>query len=456
MLQTLLEKMSGMILGSEASKREASDRMRQATTPKVGNQTQGKSQIPQVAKQTWATRFGSATQVTEDWTTVGGRKKPTSSKKVLKKHPADQRRILLLRQGSAQQRDPRDIMLAINKALAQAGADPTIRMVGLRYTKAGNLSGLTVEHARADDLLEYAATVLTSTRALDPSVTAIEKTERWRKLRVHGVSLDRYLCEGGLDLAREEIELMTGERLPYAPRWIRSDGLEERYHSESITRSSLVVTVKNKAAADTIMAKGLSFGGRRHEAEKFWTRGEGGICTDCCGRDHFGKCNEAARCYVCAENHPGSEHRCQAENCGKKSMPCEHKAAKCANCGGRHMATSPRCPEKWQQQKRRKNEATEQHDRPSGTDPEKPLLPDGGRTAERPIPSERSDRVSEYRSTPPLPDIAVGERRVQTPEQDDKGLPLEMEVETDYELSSPPLTQRRMTRSTISDDSATA
>jgi BMFP domain-containing protein YqiC len=38
MLQTLLEKMSGMILGSAASKREVSDRMRQATTLKVGNQ----------------------------------------------------------------------------------------------------------------------------------------------------------------------------------------------------------------------------------------------------------------------------------------------------------------------------------------------------------------------------------------------------------------------------------
>ena len=317
-----------MILGSVASKREASHRMRKATMPKVGNQTQGKSRIPQVAKQTWANRFGSTTQVTEDWTTVGGRKKPTSSKKVLQKYPADQRRILLLRQGYAQQRDPRHIMLAINKGLVQARADPAIRMVGLRYTKVGNLSGVTVEHARADDLLEYAATVLTSARALDPSVTEVEKTDRWRKLRVHGVSLDRYLCKGGLDLAREEIVLMTGERLPYAPRWIRSDGLEERFHSESITHSSLVVTVKSKALADTIMAKGLSFGGRRHEAGRFWTKREGGICTHCCGRDHFGKCDEAARCYVCAENHPGSEHRCQTEICGKKSMLCEHKAAK--------------------------------------------------------------------------------------------------------------------------------
>jgi hypothetical protein len=64
-------------------------------------------------------------------------------------------------------------------------------------------------------------------------VTEVEKTEKWRKLRVHGVSLDRYLCEGGLDLAREEIESMTGERLPYAPRWIRNDGLEERFHNKN-------------------------------------------------------------------------------------------------------------------------------------------------------------------------------------------------------------------------------
>ena len=46
----------------------------------------------------------------------------------------------------------------------------------------------------------------------------MDKTERWYKLRVYGVALDRYMTESGLELARKEIELITGEQLPYALR----------------------------------------------------------------------------------------------------------------------------------------------------------------------------------------------------------------------------------------------
>lgn len=277
--------------------------------------TQSTLRPKEVPSQTWAARLNGTTQKTNEWTTVSGRRKKPAAKKALKKHPMDQRRVLLLRQvqigqDRAQQADPRDVMLAVNRALAQGGADESTRLVGLRYTRRDHLSGLMAECASADDVLEHTDEVMAAARKLDPAVVKLEKTEKWRKLRVHGVSLDRYLGDGGLDLARGEIELMTGESLPYAPRWIRSEGLEERFHSGTVTRSTLVMTVKSNKAADTILAKGLSFGGRRHEAEKFWTNGEGGICMQCCGHDHFGKCKEAARCYVCAEEHKGSEHRC--------------------------------------------------------------------------------------------------------------------------------------------------
>jgi hypothetical protein len=85
----------------------------------------------------------------------------------------------------------------------------------------------------------------------------------------HGVELDRYISEGGLDVVREEIELIIGEQLPFAPRWIKGNTLAERFNSSSIKRSTLVLTVKSKKATDMIIAKGLTFSSRRHEVERF-------------------------------------------------------------------------------------------------------------------------------------------------------------------------------------------
>lgn len=453
MLQRLLERAPDTSSTYIANRGRETNESHQIDAQKVSKKTKNALHPGQTATETWTEKIGSKAQGINEWTTVSGRKKPTNMPKVLKKHPADQRRVLFLRQDPAQQSDPRDIMLAINKALAQEGANATVRLVGLRYTQRGHLSGLTVEHARAEDLLEYAARVTAAARTLDPAIVEVEKTEKWRKLRVHGVSLDRYLGEGGLELAKQEIELMTGEALPYAPRWIRSQTLEERFHSGTVARSTLVVTVRSKNAADTIMAKGLSFGGRRHEAEKFWMKGEGGICVQCCGRDHFGKCNETAKCYVCAEQHKGSEHRCKTKDCEKKSAPCEHHAAKCANCGGKHMATSPRCPEKWHQKQRNKTEAAQlQH---SQTEVNTEEAVHSGTMSEQPSDVGRPERVSEPRSTPSLPKTPTANPPVPDSEWGEQALPFEMDIESDVESSSPTPRQRSMTPMTISDDSAT-
>jgi hypothetical protein len=61
---------------------------------------------------------------------------------------------------------------------------------------------------------------------------------------------------------------MTGEQLSYAPRWIKGDDLGERFDSGTIKRSILVLTVKSKQAADSILAKGLSFSGTAAGATK--------------------------------------------------------------------------------------------------------------------------------------------------------------------------------------------
>lgn len=200
----------------------------------------------------WANVAGKGVQLKAGWTTV------TSGKKKPKKYPLDQRRVLFTRRSESSDLDPRDIMFEINKALAHARASVAVRLINLKYTEKGNLSGIVSENACADDLFGYAAIVMPTVQKLDHAVVDMEKTEKWRKLRVHGVALDRYLGEGGLDTAREEIEVMTGEQLPYAPRWIKGDTLGERFDNGSIKRSTLVLTVKSKKAATRLWRRACS------------------------------------------------------------------------------------------------------------------------------------------------------------------------------------------------------
>lgn len=87
-------------------------------------------------------------------------------------------------------------MFGVNKALAHARAHVTVRLIKMGYTDKGNLTGAVSENACADELLNYAPAVMAAVKKLDPGVAFMEKTEKWLKLRVHGVALDRYLTGG--------------------------------------------------------------------------------------------------------------------------------------------------------------------------------------------------------------------------------------------------------------------
>jgi hypothetical protein len=120
------------------------------------------------AQPTWAAVTSTGAQKVSSWTTV------TNGKKEVKKHPLDQRRILFVRNVQPHTCDPRD---------------------------KGNLTGVMGENACAEGLFAHAQTVMAVVHKLDPKVVCMDKTEKWCKLRVHGVALDRYMAEGGLDLA---------------------------------------------------------------------------------------------------------------------------------------------------------------------------------------------------------------------------------------------------------------
>jgi uncharacterized coiled-coil protein SlyX len=140
--------------------------------PGVDPNQQSHSQPAQNAQRTWANVTRADTQTVAGWATVA------NPKKKLKKHPLDQRRILFIRDSRSHHCDTRDIMFDVNKALAHARADVAVRLIKLKYTEKGNLSGVLRENACAEDLLEYAPAVMAAVQKLDPAVIDIEKTEK--------------------------------------------------------------------------------------------------------------------------------------------------------------------------------------------------------------------------------------------------------------------------------------
>lgn len=118
-----------------------------------GPVAQNRQKPARATQRTWANVVGTGAPTAVGWTTV------TNGKRKLQKHPLEQRRILFARNVQTHTCDPRDLMFEVNKALAHARAHVTVRLIKMRYTEKGNLTGLLNETARVEDLLEYAPAV---------------------------------------------------------------------------------------------------------------------------------------------------------------------------------------------------------------------------------------------------------------------------------------------------------
>jgi hypothetical protein len=134
--------------------------------------SQRMNQPMSAAQPSWAAVTGTGAQKLTGWTTVANSRKKT------KKHPLDQRRILFVRNVQSHNRDPRDIMFEVNKALANARAHVTVRLIKMGYTEKGNLTGVMGENACAEDVFAHAQAVMAVVQKLDPEVVYMDKTEK--------------------------------------------------------------------------------------------------------------------------------------------------------------------------------------------------------------------------------------------------------------------------------------
>jgi hypothetical protein len=133
----------------------------------------------------------------------------------------------------------------------------------------------------------YSDLLVTIARTIDSEVLGISLAKQWQRLRVHRVQLNRYLALKGLSLLQKEIETTQGLSLPYPPVWLKyQESIQKEYNNREVAYLTIVITIRNKELAETIIAKGLYFEGYNYTADRFWRVGQEEICLKCCQYGH--------------------------------------------------------------------------------------------------------------------------------------------------------------------------
>lgn len=281
----------------------------------------------------------------QPWTRVSYKSwKPSIHQSKPPKAEHQGRRILFPREILAQHKSEADLMLVLNEALQKAGKTQDVRFSRVRYAPSGVISALLTEKANAGLLVPQWSNLLIWTAK---SVVGIEILEHWQRLKVHGLSLERYLGDGKMNLLKREVELSIGIQLKTLPRWlINKNRRREKQVTSNKWSSAIVITVKSKSEAKQLCSAGLCFGHVVKKVEKYWEVGPSSVCMICCGMGHerMGRYNNRpSRCIICAGLYKMSKHQCGVLSCSKEiGKVCVHMEVKCANCNGNYSANSLR------------------------------------------------------------------------------------------------------------------
>jgi hypothetical protein len=261
------------------------------------------------------------------------------------------RRLLFPREVGAPKKAEEDIFLGINEMLKKAGAPAFVRAERVSYSATGSVSVLLKEKAHTGLVLPaYKTGLIKAVKAVDPAVIGVEAIEQWHRLKVHGLSIERYgNGEEGMSLFQREIEASTDITLKTKPRWLfHPETLLLRWTEGGKPNSTIVITVGSEREAKMLCAKGLKLGRGSKTVEKYWEQGPGTVCQICCGIGHgkYGDCGDRTpQCIICAGAHKMVDHKCKVLGCTTQAgRVCMHDTVRCANCSGRHQASATKCP----------------------------------------------------------------------------------------------------------------
>jgi hypothetical protein len=273
------------------------------------------------------------------WSEVASKKKPTNSKPT---PPTKKQRTIVVRRQIATTAplDSLRIRDAINSQLEKSRAPNHLRIVTVTTNQKNNIVLTTREDCTAITLLEFKAAILNAIASADGTPTAIQASQPWSKIMVHGIDTQRYPdTDTGMKTLQGEIESHTSLKLATPPRYATRP--ESRVGK---TASSVVICLTSAEDASNVLKHRIAIDGTLHRTERFWAVKPTSQCHLCQRFGHHHKrCTHQPRCRLCAGDHTTTNHRC-ADCPSLRGKACTHIAARCCNCEGAHYASDRACP----------------------------------------------------------------------------------------------------------------
>ena len=151
-----------------------------------------------------------------------------------------------------------NVISAVNRALHK-GAIQGVRIERLRCSDTGRILGITSPTSTLQDLLKHRDMVLKAARTILSSASDLVPQQRWHWVKIHDVSLVRYMGKtvGGLRLLREELEAKNeGVEIPADIRWLSRAKAQARFQETRGGTSSVVAAVLGDATFSRVCKTG--------------------------------------------------------------------------------------------------------------------------------------------------------------------------------------------------------
>jgi hypothetical protein len=217
-----------------------------------------------------------------EWQTSHSKKQKSQAKQLAKQSfvpakdlPLEVRCLIFTRRADARAtpKPINKITAAVNIGIYLKGAPNFHRLTATTRNTKGTITATTASTVDAQTLINhYRHEIIDAARKVDNAILDVQVLETWVKLKVHGISLNRFMGKGThsgihklpLEIAAENngIQALAGVRWLGNPRNIR-----HKYRAGTLQKSSAVFSVKSSKAADHLIAHGVTLGGIRYKVD---------------------------------------------------------------------------------------------------------------------------------------------------------------------------------------------